>query len=260
MIALQNLYRAFSLVIVSLLLGGCYLMQSASEPMPAERFDSGGQSSSLIVFLPGFADGPQDYVENGFIEAVRDANPAFDVVAANAHFGYYRNYSVIQRLHEDIIGPVSEGYDQIWLVGISMGGFGAAAYSMTYPRIVDGMILLAPYMGSPEVVGEVMSNGDLASWQAPDLATIADPKERRFYELWQFYREYALSPGRKPSLYLGFGDADHLRGPNAFVAGVLPPERSLVLPGGHKWVVWQPLFTELVNRAIGNSTLADAGD
>ena len=102
MIAFQRLYRAFSLVIVSLLLGGCYLMQFASEPMPAERFDSGGQASGLIVFLPGFADGPQDYVENGFIEAVRDANPAFDVVAANAHFGYYRNYSVIQRLHEDI--------------------------------------------------------------------------------------------------------------------------------------------------------------
>ena len=104
-----------------------------------------------------------------------------------------------------------------------------------------------------------MSNGDLATWQAPDLAMVDDPKERRFYELWQFYREYALTPARKPSLYIGFGDTDHLRGPNAFVAGLLAPERSLVLPGGHKWVVWQPLFTELVDRAIGGSALAAGG-
>lgn len=259
MTAVNRLVRKLGIAIGSLLLGGCYLIQSASEPMPAQRFTADTPAAGVIVLLPGFADGPQDYVENGFVEAVRSANPAFDVVAANAHFGYYRNYSVVERLHEDILGPASRRYDQIWLVGISMGGFGAAAYSMTHPGVVDGMILLAPYMGSPEVVDEVMSNGDLAGWQAPELKTIADKKERRFYELWQFYQEYALTPGRKPSLYIGFGDADRLRGPNAFVAGVLAPGRSLVMPGGHKWMVWQPLFAELVNRAIGDSTLAAGG-
>ncbi len=251
-----RLFKGLGLAASALLLGGCYLMQSAGEPMPAERFNGASDATGLIVMLPGFADGPQDYLDYGFIEAVREANPAFDVIAANAHFGYYRDYSVIERLHADIIGPASQDYSEIWLVGISMGGFGAAAYSMTYPGMVDGMILLAPYMGSPNVVNEVMSNGELASWQGPDLASIADKKERRFYELWQFYREYALSPERKPSLFLGFGDADRLRGPGAYVAGVLPSERSHVLPGGHKWVVWQPLFTELVNRAIGAAELA----
>ena len=256
--ASRGIFRFLAVAAAGLLLGGCYLLQSASEPIPAERFES-NSASGLVVLLPGFGDGPQQYVDNGFVDAVRAANPAFDVIAVNAHFGYYRNYSVIERLHQDILAPASERYDEIWLVGISMGGFGAAAYGMTYPELVDGLILLAPYMGSPDVVGEVMASGDLGRWVPPDLSAIDDEKQRRFYELWQFYQRYVAAPGRKPRLYLGYGDRDHLRPPNEFVAGVLAPERSLMLSGGHKWVVWQPLFAELVGRAIGAPGLA-AGD
>ena len=251
----QRIFRSFVTAAAGLLLGGCYLLQSASEPIPAERFES-ASASGLVVLLPGFGDGPKHYVDNGFVDAVRSANPAFDVVAVNAHFGYYRNYSVIERLHQDILAPARERYDEIWLVGISMGGFGAAAYGMTYPELVDGLILLAPYMGSPEVVEDVMASGELGRWIPPDLDSIDDDKERRFYELWLFYQQYVAAPGRKPRLYLGYGDRDHLREPNAFVAGVLAPERSLMLPGGHKWAVWQPLFTELVDRAIGRQGMA----
>lgn len=235
----------------SLLLGGCYFFQTASEPMPAERFQASAPVTGLIVLMPGFGDGPQDYIEHGFVDTVREANPAFDVIAVNAHFGYYRNYSVIERLHQDIIAPARSRYDEIWLVGISMGGFGAAAYAMTHPENVDGMILLAAFMGSEEIVEEIMAAGTLGQWVSPDLATVEDDRDRRTYELWQFYQAYVEAPERKPSLYLGFGDQDHLRGPNAFVAGVLPTERSLVLAGDHKWVVWKPLFAALANRAIG---------
>lgn len=256
--ASHGIFRFFAVAAAGLLLGGCYLLQPASEPIPAQRFES-PSASGLVLLLPGFGDGPQNYIDNGFVDAVRAANPAFDVIAVNAHFGYYRNYSLVERLHQDILSPASARYEEIWLVGISMGGFGAAAYGMTHPELVDGLILLAPYMGSPEVVGDVMASGDLGRWVPPDLSTIDDEKERRFYELWQFYQQYVAAPGRSPRLYLGYGDRDHLREPNAFVAGVLAPERSLVLPGGHKWVVWQPLFSELVKRAIGREAMATAG-
>jgi len=141
-----------------------------------------------------------------------------------------------------------------------MGGFGAAAYAMSNPDIVDGLILLAPFMGSAEVVDEVKAAGGLARWVPPELGAIEDDRKRRFYELWRFYQAYTQAPERKPSLYLGFGNEDHLRGPNSIVAKVLRPERSLVLDGGHKWLVWQPLFTELAQRAIGKARLAADGN
>ncbi|CAD7837542.1 MAG: hypothetical protein [Olavius algarvensis Gamma 3 endosymbiont] len=253
-------YRSLGFVCACLLLAGCYLTQSASKPMPAQYFPAVAPATAVIVLLPGFGDGPQHYLDYGFVKTVRQANPAFDVVAANAHFGYYRNYSVVERLHQDIIAPLQSRYDEIWLVGISMGGFGAAAYAMNNPDIVDGMILLAPFMGSADVVAEIDAAGGLARWAPPELSAIEDDRERRFYELWRFYQAYARAPERKPSLYLGFGNEDHLRGPNSIVANVLLPERSLVLDGGHKWLVWQPLFTELVQRAIGKPRLAAEGN
>ena len=246
--------------VACLALSGCYLLQSASQPMPSQRFEASQPASGLIVLMPGFGDGPQHYIEHGFVDTVRAANPAFDVIAVNAHFGYYRNYSVVDRLHEDIIEPLRSRYDAVWLVGISMGGFGAAAYAMSHPDNVDGMILLAPFMGSEEVVTEVMSAGTLAQWTPPDLAAIEDDRDRRFNELWVFFQNYVTDPARKPALYLGFGDQDHLRGPNAFVAEVLRPEQSLVLPGGHKWVVWKPLFEELANRALADKNMASSLD
>jgi len=256
----KHRYRVMAGILVCLLLGGCYFFQFATQPMPSQRFEANQPATGLIVLMPGFGDGPRHYVKHGFVDTVRAANPAFDVVAVNAHFGYYRNFSVVDRLHEDIIEPLRERYDAIWLVGISMGGLGAAIYTMSYPDNVDGMILLAPFMGSEEVVEEVMSAGSLGRWTPPDLSTIEDDRDRRYYELWTFYQGYVTDPGRKPGLYLGFGDQDHLRGPNAFVAEVLKPEQSLVLSGGHKWRVWKPLFAELANRAITDENLAASAD
>ena len=244
-----GVYRAV-LVCLSLLTSGCYFLQSATQPMPAQYLQKTAGAKGLVVMLPGFGDGPQDFGDHGFADSVHEANANFDVVAVNAHWGYYRDYTVVERLHRDVIEPALARYDRIWLVGISMGGFGAAAYAQTYPGHVEGLILLAPFMGTEEVVANVLTAGSLADWESPDLAGIADVKERRFYELWQFYQGYVGESRRQPLLYIGFGDQDHLRPPNAQVAAVLDTQQSLTLPGGHKWTVWEPLFHDLAARAL----------
>lgn len=244
--------RGLTITLACLLLGGCYFFQAVKEPIPTQYFKARSAATGLVVMMPGFGDGPQDFITNGFLDTVQQANPAFDVIAVNAHFGYYRNYSVVKRLHRDVIEPAQARYDEIWLVGISMGGFGAAAYGETYPDNIEGMILLSPFMGSDEVVEDVMAAPSLKQWKATELKTIEDVRVRRFYELWQFFQDYAESPQRNPKIYIGFGDEDHLRGANGLIADVLAAERSLILPGGHKWTVWKPLFIELANRAIGD--------
>jgi len=52
-------YRSLGIIFTCLLLQGCYLIQSASKPMPAQRFEAAAPAAGLIVLLPGFGDGPQ---------------------------------------------------------------------------------------------------------------------------------------------------------------------------------------------------------
>ena len=105
-----------------------------------------GAADGLIVLLPGFSDGPASFDNQGMIDIVRRIAPAFDAVATDAHFAYYRNQSIVERLHADVIEPITGQYRTVWLVGISMGGLGAASYAMEHPDVVAGVILLAPYM------------------------------------------------------------------------------------------------------------------
>lgn len=231
---------------------GCYFTKSASVPMPAVHHGATSTAADgLIVFLPGFGDGPDDYEENGFVKMVQAVSPRFDIIAADAHFGYYRAFSVVDRLHEDVIAPAAKkGYHRIWLVGISMGGLGAASYAMEHEDLIEGAILLAPYMGDSDVVEEVSEAGGLSKWSPPELDAIEDEETRHYYELWRWYKEYVEHPESQPKLFIGYGDEDRLRHPNELVASVLPKERSEVMEGGHKWRVWKPLFHKLIRRAL----------
>ncbi len=196
----------------------------------------------LIVFLPGFLDGPEHFVKYGFVEIARRFNPHADVLAADAHFAYYRTRSVITRLEEDVIGPAkAAGYEEIWLVGISMGGFGALIYAIAHPERITGVLALAPYLGEEDVIEEVMKAGGLKAWKGPPAAPVEDDTLRKSYELWGWLKGYAHQE-KRPRLLLGYGDQDKVRTPAALIREVLPKAQVQVRPGGHKWVVWKPLF------------------
>lgn len=238
---------------VGLFVLGCAAVRPPSDPMPAVFHTAPEErGSGLIVFVPGFGDGPEDFARGGFVEQVRRANPGFDVIAADAHFGYYREgFIVVDRLHRDLIAPVADRYDQVWLVGISMGGLGAAAYAMEHPEVVDGLILLAPFLGSREVIEQVKQAGGLREWVPPaDIDSIEGDRRRKYFELWSWYKRYVTSPSAMPALYLGCGEEDRLTVPTRLVAEVLPEEHWAARPGGHRWSTWTPLFETLSGRAL----------
>lgn len=223
--------------------------------MPVEHFEAqpaAPQPRGALVFLPGFSDGPDDFIEHGFVELAKQHAPGFDVFATNAHFRYYAKWNLLQRLHDDVIGPLrDQGYERVWLVGISMGGLGCLAYAEAYPDQVDGLILLAGYMGPKDLIEEVEEAGGLAKWQPGDTSQIEDDEDRLYREIWAFLkREAGPVGGGEVDLYLGFGDKDRLSRPAGLVAAQLPPEQVLTIEGGHKWVTWRPLFAELLPRAL----------
>ena len=240
--------------------GGCFLFRSPEAPMPTEVYAAepapgvnvGPEGArGLVVFLPGLADGPADFEAHGFVARARAMG--FDVVAADAHLGYYtQGFTVVERLGADVIEPArASGYDVIWLVGISMGGYGALSGAMAYADAVTGVIVLAPYLGGSDVQADVAQAGGLATWDAPDPTWVVDPEDRHDVRLWRFLRGYVAAPERRPALWIGWGRDDDVAPMARIIANALPTGRAATREGGHAWVVWEPLFETLTEAAWG---------
>ena len=241
--------RLSLLLSASLGLMGCAFLRSASVPMERVAFREAGpdKARGAIVLLPGFGDRPAAFEENGFVAALARRAPSYDVFGADAHFGYYRKRTVIDRLEQDVIGPLrARGYREIWLMGASMGGLGAVAYTRTHPERIRGVMLFAPYMGPQEVVREVAAVG-LCKYLPP--AQNNDDEARLARENFRWLRQQACED-RKVSLWLGVGSEDRLKRPDSVLANALDPTHVLILPGGHGWKVWTPAVDRLAQTAF----------
>jgi len=205
---------------------------------------SGGKSKSLFVLLPGRNSAPDAFEKEGFIQAVREKDVAVDVVAVNAHIGYYMERSITVRLKEDIIKPAkSKGYKQIWLVGISMGGLGALLYEKQFAHDISGIIIVAPYLGEEKIVDEVRKAGGIWKW-APDYIAEGDWQSK----LWLWLKHYEQHKNNFPPIYLGYGEDDRFVFADTMLASILPPERVIVIKGSHDWQTWRRLWDVLLVR------------
>ena len=242
--------RLLVLVVVALA-GGCAWVRPAGSPMGFEAHAplGPGRARGVVVLLPGFGDRPGVFVSGGFLAALNQHAPAFDVVAADAHFGYYRTGTVLDELHRNVISPLrTRGYRQVWLAGASMGGHGAVAYARAYPGEIAGLLLFAPYLGPKETVAEVGRAGGLCAWSPP--AGVAADEVGFALENFAWLRATTCpQPARLP-IFVGIGAADGLLAANQLLRAVLAPSHFLVLPGGHGWEVWTPALAALLPRAL----------
>lgn len=207
-----------------------------------------------MVFLPGIGDVLEDFELNRFVETVRTSARPADIVAADLHAGYYFRSSVLERLHEDVFEPAKAcGYERIWLVGISLGGFGALLYAMNRTSDVQGLVLLAPYVGEDAVVREIASAGGLRRWDPGNAET--DDHARR---MWGWVKQHT-SGDRSSALeiYLAFGDRDCFAPGNALLADVLPNDRVFTLRGRHDWHTWRRLWQAFLAQRDSRYANAD---
>lgn len=224
--------------LAALLLGACSSTPPPAVPMASDALHADRRAGTLLVMLPGRGDRGRDFRAHGFLETGRE--PGFDVLAADAHFGYYVARTVVERLHRDIVQPArARGYDRIWLLGISAGGLGATLYARAYPAMVDGLILLAPYPGDAELVAEIAAAGGLGAWTGESTAGAA--YQRRS---WQWLQQATAPPDPFP-IVLGYGRDDRFAAANELLARRLPAERVFTAGGGHRWPVWAALWQRI---------------
>jgi|SRR6185503_9257125 len=205
-----------------------------------------GAERVALVMLPGARDRAQDLVEHGFVHALRQRRLAVDVVVADANFDHYLEHSVVAQLEQDIIAPLRNGgLSRIWLMGISLGGTGALSYAREHSGAIEGVILLAPYLGTRGLIAEITRAGGLQQWQ-PGTITPEDD-ERRLLAWLRHCR--AGDPGL-PRICLGFGTDDRYAPASTMLARQLPDSQIVTVPGGHDWATWLKLWEHWLDRGV----------
>jgi len=247
--------RLFTALLPAAIVCGCY--PPATVPLDIIRYDAGKEKDPrlLLVFLPGNGDPVSVFQENGFVEAVRERGLAADMIAVNAHIGYYRNGSIFERLREDVIGPAkAKGYAQIWMIGNSLGGYGSISYARGYPDDITGVILLGPFLGDKAMFQEIEQAGGLQKWRPSH--NNSSPKKDWGKFLWLWLKDHAQQErlsghnGGFPWIYLGYGRDDRFSYGQSFMASFMPPEHVIAIDGGHDWSTWKTLWTRFLDQNI----------
>jgi pimeloyl-ACP methyl ester carboxylesterase len=224
-------------------LGGCGVFFRPSnikmEVFYDDRACAKTQAPVLLVLLPGANMEISELRREGFVAAVRQRRLAVDVAIADANLNYVFDGSMLKRVRDDVVGAArAQGYRRIWLAGISLGGFVAMGYALKHPGEIEGLMLMAPYLGRRQVMQDIVQAGGPAAWRQTAQPRQADDID---HELWMW-----LSGPRTdaPPIWLGYGREDRFAPGHALLASLLPAERVQVVPGGHDWPPWRALWAQ----------------
>jgi pimeloyl-ACP methyl ester carboxylesterase len=213
-----------------------------------EQHAPGAPAKCLVLLLPGAGDSDSTFREQGFIDALAATGASLDVVAANATMGYYFKGIAPARIEADVAAPSRAlGAQKVWVVGMSMGGFGALSYAQQYTDHVDGVLALAPYLGAASLAKEVQDAGGLSRWSPDPKAPLTEANYQR--QLWSWLHRLVIEKEAGPSLYVGYGDDDKLGAQDSVLANALPTGHVFHTPGGHDWAPWLALLKQFLGSA-----------
>lgn len=250
------MFRSLLLLAAVAALSACGNLGDRRQPIPTRSLPALAETprAPLVVVLPGRRDNVSVLSDIGIADAIQAAWPEAEVVITSATLDYYLDGGLARRLHEQVVLPaLADGDRPLYLVGASMGGLGVLLYDQAYPGVADGLVLLAPFVGSRRLLAEIERAGGIGQWQPGPVPESVDRGNFQ-RELWRHLKSWPDS-GRGDSVWLAWGDRDRLRRAVPVLAPLLRGEQMLERPGGHAWSVWTPASAEIFSRIAGG----DAG-
>lgn len=227
--------------------GGCASLLPAPVPMHSvkSRVSPDVQARCLMVLMPGFGDSDTDFDRHGFIAELRARKLSVDTVSANSKVGYYARGMLAERMDTDIMAPNTRGYEQVWMVGVSMGGMGSLLTTQRHPEVV-GVVLIAPFLGESDLISEILQAGGLAAWKAPPKVAVqnGDNYQR---DTWRWLQGAVRAPS--PAIYMLSGDRDPGMRAHRLLGSNLPPERVFHDRGDHDWGPWKRLWIDFLDHS-----------
>lgn len=221
-------------------LAGCFTIGDARKPIVFETIAAPAPAAerTAIIVLPGFGADAEEMKARGVAKSIHEVWPEADVILASATFDYYRRGRLVERLHEEVIGPaVKAGYKRIWLAGASLGGMGALLYEQQHPQAVTGIVLFAPFLGDRSLLQEISNAGGPRAWQPGELPAEVN-SENYQRQVWKMVKGWAEEPQRARRVWLACGNEDRLINGSRLMATALPQDRFVELQGGHTWATW----------------------
>jgi hypothetical protein len=208
-----------------------------------------GQTAPIrVVMLPAAYSEPEDFVRAGFVSATRERQLDVDLVFAAFELQHVTDRTVFTRMRRELILPARSLGCAVWLGGISLGGYLALCCAERHAAELAGVCVLAPYLGSHIVTGEIERSRGLEGWQPAELAH--DDDERRVWRFIKTLRAAALP------VHLGLGREDRFARRHRLMAAALEPANVDIVPGGHDWPTWSRLWERFLEVRLapgGNS-------
>ena len=199
--------------------------------LPSVRYSGMTGKRSLVVLFPTMGGKGSHYETQGFLDEVweRDFEASMEVLDVKPSL--YLGSRIVELVKTEVIEPAkAEGYKEIYLIGISLGGHGALLYATTHPEDIDGIVVLAPFISGDLVSEAIEEAGGLDTWEdCPFLGW------EYACNVWKSLQVYVSDSENQKKIVLGFGREVKFVDQFRVRADVLLPEQVFTVPGGPDW-------------------------
>ncbi|HUP97397.1 MAG TPA: alpha/beta fold hydrolase [Usitatibacter sp.] len=204
-----------------------------------DNADDGTRPTLLLALLSGTFSEPEDFVREGFPQAVHAHGIRAELAMAEVRAAWFADGSIVQRIHDSVILPArARGRTRIWLGGISLGGLAALCYAARHEQEIEGIVLISPYPATRDVLREMEAAGGPGRWR-PAIPPEGDLER----EAWLWLG--APREGRPP-VHCYFASGDRFAPGQRAMARTLDPAHVRERPGGHDWRAWRALWDEFL--------------
>ena len=200
---------------------------------------AGESAPTRLIMLPAAYTAPEDFVRAGFVSALRGRRLDIDLVLAGFDLQQVSDGTAVRQLRQELILPARSSGRTIWLGGISLGGYLALCCAQRHAAELSGLCLLAPYLGSHLITGEVERARGVSDWEPGEPADGDDE-----LRVWCFIK--TLRSGALP-VHLGLGRDDRFAPRHRLMAAALAPGSVNIVPGGHDWPTWLLLWENFLD-------------
>ncbi len=200
---------------------------------------------TLLVLVPGMGMRAADFRANRMIAEVERRGWPVTVTAIDPGPDAYLGGSVEHRLLDGIEqARAVAGASRIWLAGVSLGCQGLLRCVRRRPELVEGglvegLLLLTPYLASTGLIADVVRRGGLRPW-ARSQPTIAKPEHALLAWL-------ATTPAL-PRMLVGQAEHDRFATTATLLAALIPDDRMISVPGQHNTASWAALWRLMLDR------------
>jgi len=202
-----------------------------------------GPNRVLVLLLPTIKGKGFHYEKHGFGEAVRERGFEADLKILDINPILYLQGRIVDVVKKEIIDPaIASGYEKILLVGISLGGHGALLYVTKAPQNIDGVVIIAPFLGGFFINDVIKSAGGLSRWEE------CPPFEWDYAcNMWKLIKDYLSMPRNQNKIILGYGLEDDFAESNQLLASQLPASNVFQVSGGHDWITWKNIWSKVLD-------------